>query len=50
MRHFIASLFTLLFFFVFVGGYTAGMHGWWWMGFGLIFLYIFSYRFIGGGH
>jgi len=50
MRHFIAFCGTVVFLLAFVAGYYSGQFGWWWVGFGLIIIYLAFYRFIDPGH
>lgn len=52
VRHLVSFLAMLLCILVYVAAYISGTHGWWWTGFGLIFIYMITYKIVhaAGGH
>jgi len=53
IRHLVSFLALVLCGIVYAAGYVSGTHSWWWTGFGLVFIYIITFKIIdagGGGH
>ena len=53
IRHLVSLLAVLLCVVVYVAGYVSGMHSWWFTSFGLIVVYIITFKIVdagGGGH
>ncbi len=51
IRHVIAIVSMLIAGILFFVGYNAALHGWWWVSFGLIFVYTIVYKLVdAGGH
>lgn len=52
IRHLVSFLAMLLGIIIYVAAYISATHGWWWTGFGLIFIYMITYKIVhaAGGH
>jgi len=52
IRHLVSFLATLLAALIYAAAYISGLQGWWWTAFGLIFIYIITYKIVhtAGGH
>ena len=51
LKHMIASVATLITFFVYLSGYFSGKVGWWWTGLFLVIIYFAMLKFVdAGGH
>jgi hypothetical protein len=52
IRHLVSFLAMLLALLIYAAAYISGSHGWWWTSFGLIFIYVITYKIVhaAGGH
>lgn len=51
IRNLVALCGSLIVLLAYYSGYVSAGHGWWWTGFGVVFIYVAIHKMLGsGGH